>query len=193
MERYTFPNQRFVCVHRERPTANFLGIKNENWMAAARDLTPHALLLYLYFAANANNYVLAVSPAAIRQAVGMPRSTYHDQFHVLEDKGYLIPTKGNTFDFFEVPRPRTDRNDEKKLEVGQNFEMCTADGCPNEQADHNVLGEDIEINNIQFPDNEINNGELREFLKQYCESAEHTPPKGEKTEEYPPTKAEFTF
>lgn len=24
MERYTFPNQRFVCVHRERPTANFL-------------------------------------------------------------------------------------------------------------------------------------------------------------------------
>lgn len=30
MERYTFPNQRFVCVHRERPTANFLGIKNEN-------------------------------------------------------------------------------------------------------------------------------------------------------------------
>ena len=104
MERYTFPNQRFVCVHRERPTANFLGIKNENWMAAARDLTPHALLLYLYFAANANNYVLAVSPAAIRQAVGMPRSTYHDQFHVLEDKGYLIPTKGNTFDFFEHSR-----------------------------------------------------------------------------------------
>lgn len=101
MERYTFPNQRFVCVHRERPTANFLGIKNENWMAAARDLTPHALLLYLYFAANANNYVLAVSPAAIRQAVGMPRSTYHDQFHVLEDKGYLIPTKGNTFDFLK--------------------------------------------------------------------------------------------
>ena len=162
-------------------------------MAAARDLTPHALLLYLYFAANANNYVLAVSPAAIRQAVGMPRSTYHDQFHVLEDKGYLIPTKGNTFDFFEVPRPRTVTNDEKKLEVGQNFEMCTADGCPNEQADHNVLGEDIEINNIQFPDNEINNGELREFLKQYCEPAEHTPPKGEKTEEYTPTKAEFTF
>lgn len=113
MERYTFPNQRFVCVHRERPTANFLGIKNENWMAAARDLTPHALLLYLYFAANANNYVLAVSPAAIRQAVGMPRSTYHDQFHVLEDKGYLIPTKGNTFDFFEVPSPRTVTNDEK--------------------------------------------------------------------------------
>ena len=148
MERYTFPNQRFVCVHRERPTANFLGIKNENWMAAARDLTPHALLLYLYFAANANNYVLAVSPAAIRQAVGMPRSTYHDQFHVLEDKGYLIPTKGNTFDFFEVPSPRTFTNDEKKLEVGQNFEMCTADGCPDEQADHNVLGEDIEINNI---------------------------------------------
>ena len=34
----TFPNQRIVTVHRERATTNFLGIKNENWRAAARDL-----------------------------------------------------------------------------------------------------------------------------------------------------------
>lgn len=76
----TYPNQRVVHINREPAKADFLGIRNENWQAAARDLRPHGLLLYLYLAANANNYKLALSPTAIRQAVGMARSTYHDQF-----------------------------------------------------------------------------------------------------------------
>jgi len=39
----TAPNQRTIVVHRERVTTDFLGIKNENWQAAARDLGAHAL------------------------------------------------------------------------------------------------------------------------------------------------------
>ncbi|WP_337652623.1 hypothetical protein [Clostridium sp.] len=66
---YTFPNQKMVTVHREVPKTDFLGIKNENWQSAARDLGPYALMLYLYFASNANNYTLALSPVAVRQAV----------------------------------------------------------------------------------------------------------------------------
>ena len=31
-------------------------------------------------------------------------STYHDQFNVLVDKGYLVQTSGNTFEFYEVPK-----------------------------------------------------------------------------------------
>ena len=27
----TFPNQRSINIHREKPKADFLGIKNENW------------------------------------------------------------------------------------------------------------------------------------------------------------------
>ena len=65
----TVPNQRVVAIHREHASSDFLGIKNEHWQAAARDLGAHALMLYLYFASNANGYVLALSPAAIRQAV----------------------------------------------------------------------------------------------------------------------------
>lgn len=75
---YTFPNQKMVTVHREVPKTDFLGIKNENWQSAARDLGPYALMLYLYFAANANGYTLALSPVAVRQAVGMAQSTYRD-------------------------------------------------------------------------------------------------------------------
>ena len=76
----TVPNQSAVAIHRALASSDFLGIKNEHWQAAARDLGAHALMLYLYFASNANGYVLALSPAAIRQAVGMAASTYRDLF-----------------------------------------------------------------------------------------------------------------
>ena len=50
-------------------------------------------MLYLYLASNANNYEFALSPAAIRQAIGMPASTYRDQICKLVDKGYLVQRK----------------------------------------------------------------------------------------------------
>ena len=103
----TYPNQRMVKIHREAVKADFLGIKNENWKAASRNLRPPAFMLYLYLASNANNFTVALSPAAIRQEIGMARSTYHDQFHILVDKGYLVPSHGNTFEFYEIPQPRT--------------------------------------------------------------------------------------
>ena len=71
----TVPNQRVVAIHRERASSDFLGIKNEHWQAAAHDLGAHALMLYLYLASNRDGYTLALSPAAIRRAVGMAAST----------------------------------------------------------------------------------------------------------------------
>lgn len=67
-----------IKINREAARRDFLGIKNENWQAAARDLGAHALMLYMYLASNADGYNLALSPAAITEAIGMPRSTYHD-------------------------------------------------------------------------------------------------------------------
>ncbi len=74
----TYPNQRIIHIHREKAKSDFLGIKNENWMYASRDLGAHALRLYLYLAANADGFNLALSPADIRQRIGMPKSTYRD-------------------------------------------------------------------------------------------------------------------
>ena len=104
----TFPNQRIVTIHREPAKSNFLGIKNENWFAASRDLGATALRLYLYFAANANNFNLALSPIAVQNDICMPQSTYRDQFKKLIEKGYLVPKNDTHFDFYEVPQ-----NDEK--------------------------------------------------------------------------------
>ena len=103
----TYPNQRTVRIHREAAKSDFLGIKNENWQAASRDLGPHGLRLYLYLASNADGFNLALSPADARQKVGIPRSTYGDQFQILLDKGYLVQNHGNTYDFYEVPVPRS--------------------------------------------------------------------------------------
>lgn len=153
----TYPNQRLVRVHRERAAKDFLGIKNENWMAASRILGAPALRLYLYLAANADNYTFALSPAAITRDIGMARSTYGDQFKKLVNMGYLVPAGGNTYDFYEVPQAAT----QTKYDVtadGQDFEECATDGQEQPQDDTVGTGDMIEINNNDLTDNAgINN------------------------------------
>ena len=155
----TYPNQRVVKIHREPVKTDFLGIKNENWQAASRDLGAIGLRLYLYLASNANNYTLALSPAAARAAIGIPRSTYSDQFAVLVDKGYLVPGAGNTYDFYEVPQPAT-RPQKDMTADGLEFEESPGSGEQEGCGGHTVLPENIEINNMtDTPNNaEINNG-----------------------------------
>ena len=135
-----------VKVHRERATANFLGIKNENWQAASRDLGAHGLQLYLYLASNADNYTLALSPAAVRQAIGLKRSTYHDKFHELEEKGYLVNTHGNTFEFYEVPQAAAQTKKSVTID-GLDFEECPSSDTPICSNGQGMLSDNIEINN----------------------------------------------
>ena len=143
----TVPNQRLIAIHRERATSDFLGIKNSHWQAAARDLGAHALMLYLYFASNANGYMLALSPAAIRQAVGMPPSTYRDQFTKLIDRGYLVQRgDGNTYDFYETPQRATPtEKSDLESDTVDGYDL-TANAFEAPQAVNNDTSEDREIN-----------------------------------------------
>lgn len=107
-------------------------------------------MLYLYLASNANGYNLALSPAAISQAIGMPRSTYHDQFTKLINRGYLVQKNGNGYDFFEVPQSRVvyeSTTQNSVSEDGLDFEECASDDNDSACAVQDVLEEDIEINN----------------------------------------------
>ena len=157
MSMITYPHQRVVNIHREPINADFLGIKNENWQYAARDLKPFGCMLYLYLASNRNNYKLALSPAAVRQAIGMAQSTYRDQFNILLEKGYLVQTGGNTFDFFEKPRAAARENEETRAAFDYN--TSAADLNENEQAANNIDLENIEINNTFQTTTETNSGE----------------------------------
>ena len=100
-------------------------------------------MLYLYLASNANNYEFALSPAAIRQAIGMPASTYRDQFVKLVDKGYLVQRKESTiYDFYETPQ-RATHTEKDDTASGYDF---TADAFEAPQAVNNGTAEDREIN-----------------------------------------------
>ena len=160
---YSVPNQRVVCVHRERATSDFLGIKNENWQAAARDLGPYALELYLYFAANANGYQMAFSPTAVNDAIGMPASTARDQFKKLIAKGYLIPVNGNGFDFFEISQTRA------VSQISQGNESrspeATSSNFEKESPTSNLEFDNIEINNTDISTNKLNNGRCSVTVK----------------------------
>ena len=116
-------------------------------------------MLYLYLASNADGYNIALSPVAVRQAIGMARSTYHDQFHRLVDKGYLIPASGNTFEFYEVPQTAAQTKNEVS-EDGLNFEAAPSHDIQMLFDGQDVLLEDIQINNTaNTPNNNgINNG-----------------------------------
>lgn len=167
MANVTFPNQRMIRIHREPAKTDFLGIKNENWQAASRDLGAHALQLYLYLASNANNYSFALSPVAVRQAIGMARSTYHDQFHKLVDKGYLVPGTGNTFDFYEIPQTATQMLNMSSAGV-RDFEESPSHGKAVNSDGQTVLPEDIEINNTNMTTNAvINNSANPEGTESY--------------------------
>ena len=154
----TYPHQRVINIHREPINTDFLGIKNENWQAAARDLKPFGCMLYLYLAANRDNFKLALSPAAVRQAIGMAQSAYRDQFNILLEKGYLVQTGGNTFDFFEKPRVAANVNQETRPATTQ--EEITADLTENEQAANDIDLANREINNSSnFLNRDINSEE----------------------------------
>ena len=119
------------------------------------------LNLYLYLAANADNYTFALSPADIRQTIGMPTSTYRDQFLKLVDKGYLVQSGSKKYEFYEVPQTRGAHiQSEEHATRGIDFENATNDGFSQAQTVQTDTAEDREINNIDNTINTSINNEL---------------------------------
>lgn len=107
----SFPNQKIVHIHRDMPEkkeGNFLLIKKSNLYAAYKKLNSTALVLYLYLVGNKDGYKLALSPAAIKEEVGLPESTCRDQIKVLIKHGYLEAEKegSNIYEFYENPEAK---------------------------------------------------------------------------------------
>lgn len=133
-------------------------------MYASRVLGATALRLYLYLAANANDYRLALSPAAIKNNIGMPISTYRDQFDKLVMHGFLVPSSGNTYDFYELPQTRAVTiPNESCATHDYTFEEYTDDDSHVSCDANPLLAEDIEINNIA---NDTNNAEINNYTEE---------------------------
>ena len=162
---YTVPNQNTIVIHREMPKSDFLQIKNENWQTMIKETQDYyAFVLYLYFAANANGYTFALSPAAITEATGLARSTYYKMLVFLKEKGYIVEGKGNTLHFYEVSQKSKRENvKEEKNTCGslpREHKSLTEkhENLAQRQAslsqEQNSSPQNIEINNRYNTDNE---------------------------------------
>ena len=91
----------------------------------------------------------------MREAVGMARSTYNDQVQNLIDKGYLVLSHGNTYDFYEVPQPKNKRNNDTSLDNNSDEHLTRTVNDVTDAA-KNCTAEDREINIDKYI--EIDNG-----------------------------------
>lgn len=100
----SYENQKSICIHKPRVKENFLQIGNDAWMMANKTFLPYGLQLYLYLAANNNEYQFVLSPAAIEEYAGIKSTIYHKYLRLLEIEGYIVWRKGHFFDFHTTPR-----------------------------------------------------------------------------------------
>ena len=101
----TVPNQKIVEVVKEPCNQNnyYARINLEAMSEAALDLDAGAFKLWIYFAKNQNEYEFALSSKEIEKTFGMKIKQYNNAVKTLEDKGYLVNTKGNKYEFREKP------------------------------------------------------------------------------------------
>ena len=104
------PFQKNITVHREKADKDFLCIKNAHWMEANRLLTPYGLQLYLYLASNRDGYNFNLSQEDAEQSAGIHRTTFHKYVNLMIEKGYLVKSKGNCYDFYETPQIPPDQS-----------------------------------------------------------------------------------
>ena len=105
----SYPNQKIIVIHREKPDKDFLQIKNTHWMEFNKRYGPYALQLYLYLAKNADGYSLALSPAAAEMEAGIKKTSFYEYIKKLKKEGYLVQRNGNTYDFYETPHKQEEK------------------------------------------------------------------------------------
>lgn len=133
-----------------------------------------ALALYLYLASNMDNYRLELSPQALENAIGMPRSTYYKKVKILKDNGYIIEKQGNVLEFYEVPQEQNNLKsglpqEHQNLSKEQQNPQQRQDDLPQKQ---NLPQQNIEIDNkytdnidnINNTDTTINSRKINAFI-----------------------------
>ena len=144
-------------------------------MEANKKLTPFGLQLYLYLAANSNNYQFALSPAAAEEYAGIRHTSFHKYLKVLEIEGYLVWRHGNVYDFYTTPRNEEERShpehhsdsiifdeitspDELSIAIQENIEIASRTKASSDDQslsphDLNLSPSDREIDNRYIDNN----------------------------------------
>lgn len=71
---------------------------------AMSSLKPSALKMWLYFSSFYEGWETWLTPAAVAQETGIPKSTIQEGVRELERLHYLVLDQGNTYKFYELPK-----------------------------------------------------------------------------------------
>lgn len=94
----TYPNQRIITIKKNATTENILGY--ETTMKTMRDLKPTTFLVWIYLNANENGCEFALSRVDVMNQTGISSSSYDNAIKELKEKGYLVHTIDNCYDFY---------------------------------------------------------------------------------------------
>ena len=101
----SFPNQRTVRIHKPKYEGNFVQVDIDEWQEAFDHLTRISFGLYLYCCGNQDGYKLALSSAAVQNALHISDSSYRRAVEELLEKGYFIQNTTTKYDFYTSPQP----------------------------------------------------------------------------------------
>ena len=140
---YSFPNQKWIQVHKPRVIERFLQISHEDWMKANKTLSPYGLQLYLYLASNNDNYEFALSPADAEVCAGIKNTSFRKHMKRLEEEGYIVWRKGNIFDFYTSPREQEERTNHEYIDFEETpYDVASSHGEMAEIATRSVFAPD---------------------------------------------------
>ncbi len=105
----TVENQKTIKIQKEICDESHLyaKINLEALQTAMIDLKGESFKLWMYMSKNQSGYTFALSPVdAIKWGVGS-KSSYDRAVKDLIEKGYLVETSKNHFNFYEIPKAET--------------------------------------------------------------------------------------
>lgn len=101
----TVPHQKVITVVKTKTDEKnkYAKINIEAMEQAAINLEAGAFKLWVYFAKNQPGYSFALSRQAIENNFGMKKKQYTNAINELINKEYLVVSKGNHYNFNEIP------------------------------------------------------------------------------------------
>lgn len=96
----SYPNQKLYTIHKKIEEGDiFIMLRWEEYCAAAKELSPSALNLYMYLAKNKNGYEFFFSSKDYCQTFNVVDKTYRNAKAELINKGYLREDEKNKVQF----------------------------------------------------------------------------------------------
>lgn len=110
----TYPNQKIATIQKsDAGKENLYTIINlEAFEQAMLNLSFVAFKIYCYVMRNQNEYSFAISKKDITEKCNISITTYHKGIKELTDGGYLVQTKGNHYNFYDIPKLQTQPKEE---------------------------------------------------------------------------------